>query len=91
MYIKNYLIVTRLDITHSVNVVSQYMSSPTIDHWTTIEQILCYLKGASGRGILYNNHGYNRLECFKDADWEGSKEDRKSTSGYYVFVRGNLV
>ena len=87
----NYLIVTRLDITHSVNVVSQYMSSPTIDHWATIEQILCYLKGAFGRGILYNNHGYNRLECFKDADWEGSKEDRKSTSGYYVFVRGNLV
>ena len=28
----NYLIVTRLDIAHAVNVVSQYMSSPTIDH-----------------------------------------------------------
>ena len=28
----NYLTVTRLDITHSVSVVSQYMSSPTVDH-----------------------------------------------------------
>ena len=28
----NYLTVTRPDIAHSVNVVSQYMSSPTIDH-----------------------------------------------------------
>ena len=28
----NYLIVTRPDIAHLVSVVSQYMSSPTIDH-----------------------------------------------------------
>ena len=40
----NYLIVTRPDIAHSVNVVSQYMSSPIVDHWATVEQILCYLK-----------------------------------------------
>ena len=77
----NYLIVTRLDIAHSVNVVSQYMSSPTIDHWAVVEQILCYLKGAPGRGILYNNHGFNRLECFTDVDWAGFKEDRRSTTG----------
>ena len=40
----NYLIVTRPDIAHSVNVVSQYMSSPTVDHWATVEHILYYLK-----------------------------------------------
>ena len=26
-----------------------------------------------------------------DADWAGCKEDRRSTSGYCVFVAGNLV
>ena len=26
-----------------------------------------------------------------DVDWVGSKEDRRSTSGYCVFVEGNLV
>ena len=44
-----------------------------------------------GRGISNNNHGHNRLECFIDVDWAGSKEDRRSTSGYCVFVEGNLV
>ena len=39
----NYLSVTR-DIAHSVSVVSQYMSAPTVDHWAAVEQILCYLK-----------------------------------------------
>ena len=87
----NYLIVTRPDIAYSVCVVSQYMSFPTIDHWMAVEQILCYLKGALGRGILYSNHGHNILECFTDADWAGSKEDRRSTSGYCVFVGKNLV
>ena len=67
------------------------MSSPTVDHWAVVEQILCYLKGVMERGILYNNHGHNNLECFTDADWEGSKEDMKSTSGYFVFDGGNLV
>ena len=48
----NYLTVTRPDIAYFVSVVSQYMSSLTVDHWADVEQILCYLKGASGRGIL---------------------------------------
>ena len=64
----NYLTVTRPNIAHSVSVVSRYMSSPTIDHWVAIEQILCYLKGAPGCGIVYSNHGHNRLKCFTDAD-----------------------
>ena len=86
-----YLTVTCPDIAHSANVVSQYMSSPTIDNWATIEHILCYLKGAPGRGILYSNHGHNRVECSIDADWARSNEDRRFTSSYCVFVGENLV
>ena len=87
----NYLTVTQPNIAYSVSVVSQYMSSPTVDHWTAVEQILCYLKGALGRGILYSNHGHNKLECFIDVAWARSKEDRRSTSGYCMFVGGVLV
>ncbi|CAH9083140.1 unnamed protein product [Cuscuta epithymum] len=87
----NYLAVTRPDIAYSVSVVSQYMSSPTVDHWNAVEHILCYLKGTPGRGIVYQNHDHMRIECFADADWAGSKDDRRSTSGYCVFVGGNLV
>ena len=67
------------------------MSSPTVDHWAAVEQILCFLKGAPGHGILYNNHRHYRNECFFDADWAGSKEDRRSSLGYYMFVGRNLV
>ena len=85
----NYLTVTRPDIAYSVSVISQYMSSPTVDHYKAVEQILGYLKGAPGRGILYGNHSHTKIEYF--FDWAGCKEDRRSTSGYCVFVGGNLV
>ena len=33
----NYLTVTHPDIAYSVSVVSQYMTSPTVDHWAAVE------------------------------------------------------
>ena len=75
----NYLTVTHPDIAYFISIISQYMSSPTVDHYVAVEQILCYLKGALGHGILYNNYGHNRLKCFTDANWARSKEDRRST------------
>ena len=52
----NYLIVTHPNIAYPVNIVSQFMSSPKITHWTALEEILCYLKGSPRCGILYKNH-----------------------------------
>ena len=84
----NYLTVTCPDIAYSVSIVSQYMSFATIDHWAAVEQILCYLKGVPGRGILYSNHGHNKLECFTDAIWVGSKEDMRSTTVTVSLLEG---
>ena len=87
----NYLTVTRSDITYSVSVLIQYMSSPTINHRATIEHILCYLKEAPGHGILYKKHGHTRIEFFFYVDWAGSKEDRRSILRHCVFFGGNLI
>ena len=82
----NHNTITCPDIAHSVIVVSQYMFAQTVNHWATVERILCYLKRAPGIGILYSNHRHNKIECFFDIDWVVSKEDGRSTSGYCVFV-----
>ena len=44
----NYLTVTCSDIAYSVSVLSQYMSSPTVTHWASVQHILCYLKETPG-------------------------------------------
>ena len=64
----NCLIVTRPDIVYSISVLSQYMSSPIVNHWAAVEHILCYLKEAPRRGILYKKYGHTRIECFSDVD-----------------------
>ena len=64
----NYLTVTRSDIAYSISVLSQYMSSLTVNHWAAIEHILCYLKEAPRCGILYRKHGHTKIECFSGAN-----------------------
>ncbi|XP_073112311.1 uncharacterized protein [Elaeis guineensis] len=86
-----YLSHTRPDIAFAVSVVSQFMHDPRSVHMDAVTRILRYLKSCPGRGLLYSNHGNIRVECYTDADWAGSLDDRRSTSGYCTFVGGNLV
>jgi hypothetical protein len=87
----NYLTITRPDIAFPVSVVSQFMSQPRTAHWDAVCHILKYLKGAPGYGIKYQNRGHHVIEGFTDADYDGDPTSRRSTTGYCVFMGGNLV
>ena len=87
----NYLTITRPDISFPVSVVSQFLQSPCDSHWDAVIRILHYIKGTSGQGVLYENKGHTQIVGYCDADWAGSPADRRSTSGYCVFIRGNLI
>ncbi|GJS25027.1 hypothetical protein Tco_0453659 [Tanacetum coccineum] len=67
------------------------MAAPRTSPWDVVTQILAYLKGTLGLGILYVNHGNYIAEGFTDADYAGCPNTSRSTTGYYVFVGGNLV
>lgn len=82
----NYLTIIGPDIAYSMNIVSQYMCSPIIDHWAALEQIMCYLKAALEHSLLNKDYGPTNVECFYDTNWAGSKEDTRSISGYCSFV-----
>lgn len=86
-----YLSHTRPDITYAVNVVSQFMHDLRKLYMDVVERILRYLKFIPRKGILFSNHGNLKVEGYTDADWVGSKDDRRFTSRYFTFVRGNLV
>ncbi|KAL0318213.1 UNVERIFIED_CONTAM: Retrovirus-related Pol polyprotein from transposon RE1 [Sesamum calycinum] len=86
-----YLTVTRPDISFAVGLVSQFMDKPRSVHWEAALKILKYIKTSPGRGLLFKRHGHVKIEAYSDADYVGSKDDRKSTSGYCTYVGGNLV
>lgn len=87
----NYLTITRPDIAFPVSVVSQFMATPRVTHMEAVIRILRYLKGTPGVGLVYTPNGHTNVEGYSDADWAGSPFDRRSTTGYCVFVGGNLV
>ena len=87
----NYLTITRPNILFLVSVVSQFLQSPCDNHWDAVVRILHYIKGTPGQGVLYENRGHTQVIGYSDADWAGSPTDRRSTSGYCVFIGGNLI
>nr|CAN78715.1 hypothetical protein VITISV_030863 [Vitis vinifera] len=87
----NYLTITRPDISFPVSSVSQFLQSPCDSHWDAVIRILRYIKSTPGQGVLYENRGHTQVVGYTDADWVGSPTDRRSTSGYCVFIGGNLI
>ncbi|KAF2298299.1 hypothetical protein GH714_021516 [Hevea brasiliensis] len=81
-----YLVNTRPDLAYSVGVVSRYMDTPTVTHMSAVKQILRYVRGTIGMGIVYKkNQEKEELVGFSDSDLAGDTDDRKSTSGIIFF------
>ena len=74
-----------------MSVVSQFPQSSCDSHWDAIVRILRYVKGSPSQGVLYENRGHIQIVSYSDVDWAGSLTDRRSTLGYCVFIRGNLI
>ncbi|RVW22667.1 Retrovirus-related Pol polyprotein from transposon TNT 1-94 [Vitis vinifera] len=60
-----------------------------LNYLTILVQTFLFL--TPGQGVLYENRGHTQVVGYTDADWAGSPTDRRSTSGYCVFIGGNLI
>ena len=87
----NYLDINRPDISFPMSIVSQFLQSPCDSHWDVAVRILRYVKGIPGQGVLYDNRCHTQIVGYSDADWVSSPTDRHFTSGYCVFIGGNLI
>ncbi|PNX85772.1 putative copia-type protein, partial [Trifolium pratense] len=57
----NYLTVTRPDNSFAVSVVSQFLNSPYQEHMDAVIRILKYIKGAPGKGLIYEDKGHTQM------------------------------
>ncbi|KAJ3686759.1 hypothetical protein LUZ61_015923 [Rhynchospora tenuis] len=86
-----YATVTRPDLSYAVNKLSQFMHSPTLNHWSAVKRVLRYLCGTMDHGLQIHANSISQLHAYTDSDWAGSHFDRRSTSGFSIFLGNNLI
>ncbi|XP_022158454.1 uncharacterized protein LOC111024938 [Momordica charantia] len=86
-----YLTVTRPDIAHVVHVFSQFVTTSTTVHWSAVLRILRYLRGTQFQSLLLPATSSLELCAYSDANWAGDPTDRKSTTGFCIFLGNSLI
>jgi hypothetical protein len=92
----NYIsVATRPDISYSVNRLAQFVSSPTIEHWTAVQRIFKYLLSTKNYGITFGHQKTIDSELdligYSDADFAGDVQDRRSTTGWIFRANGGAI
>ncbi|KAJ4790150.1 polyprotein [Rhynchospora pubera] len=86
-----YATLTRPDISFAVNKCAQFMHNPTNNHWIAVKRVLRYLKGTVSHAFLIQSQSSLSLHAYSDSDWAGSVDDRRSTSGFCLYLGRNLI
>jgi hypothetical protein len=86
-----YLTESRPDISFAVGVCARYQAEPKMSHLNQVKRILKYVNDTSDYGIMYSHGEGSRLIGYCDANWAGSIDDRKSTSGGCFFLGNNPI
>jgi hypothetical protein len=72
-----YLTIT--DISFAINRVCQYLHAPRDTHWWVVKRILRYVRLTVSHELQLRPNPSGILLAYFDADWAGSRDDRRST------------
>jgi histone deacetylase 1/2 len=86
-----YLTLTRPDISFAVNKVCQFLHMPTTVHLSAVKRILRYVKLTIDMSLSIQKSNSLLISAFTDVDWAGNIDDRRSASGFAVFLGPNVV
>lgn len=86
-----YAVLTRPKIAYVVNKLSQFRLILYKPRWIGCKRVLRYLKEAVDCGLMFKQSNYLDLVTYSNADWSSDLDDRRSISGYCVFLGGNLI
>jgi len=86
---------TRPDLAVATSLLGQFMANPGPSHWNAAKRVIRYLKGTPDLSLAIqpcsNLDPSNMVTAYSDSDWGKDPSDRKSYSGYVVFVGNSLV
>uniref|UniRef100_A0A3Q7H7M9 Reverse transcriptase Ty1/copia-type domain-containing protein n=1 Tax=Solanum lycopersicum TaxID=4081 RepID=A0A3Q7H7M9_SOLLC len=60
-------------------------------HLVAVKRILRYIKSTSAHGLFLSPTSTTLLHGFTDSDWGGDMDDRKSTTGFAIYLGNHLI
>ncbi|GKC56419.1 retrotransposon protein, putative, ty1-copia subclass [Tanacetum coccineum] len=84
---------TRPDVAFAQNITSRFQQNPGDLHWTTVKNILKYLRNTKDMFLVYGDDLKRelRVSCYTDAGYLTDDDDLKSQTGYvFVLNRGAI-
>ena len=60
-------------------------------HWQALKRVLCFVKGILDHGIYIQRTSRLAIFGYLDVNHACSQDDRRSVSGYCVYLGDNLV
>jgi hypothetical protein len=86
-----YLCASRPNIILSMCMCTRFQAAPKDCHLRAVKRIMRYLVLTPNLGLWYSKGSHFELLGYSDADYDGCKVDRKSTSGTCQFLGWSLV
>ena len=86
------MLCTRPDVSYALSTMSRYQSDPGESHWTTVKNILKYLRRTKDAFLLYGGKEDELvINGYTDVSFQTNKDDFRSESGYVFYLNGGAV
>nr|GEX93560.1 hypothetical protein [Tanacetum cinerariifolium] len=84
---------TRPDVAFAQNITSRFQQNPGDLHWTTIKNILKYLRNTKDMFLVYGGDIKRelRVSCYTNVGYLTDADDLKSQTGYVFVLNGGVV
>jgi hypothetical protein len=82
---------TRPDLAYAVQQICLHMHDPRESHLAALKRLLCYVRGTVDFDLVLHRSPFAEVVVYTDADWAGCPDTHRSTSGYAIFLGGNLI
>ena len=83
--------ITRSNNAFTVHVLSQFASAPTSVHYAHLLRVLRYLRATQSRGLFFSRNSPLQLQAYSDAICASDPTDRRSVTGFYLFLGSSLI
>ncbi|XP_048235649.1 uncharacterized mitochondrial protein AtMg00810-like [Ricinus communis] len=86
-----YLTIRRPDLSYAVQCLSQFMSSPRKPHIEVALHVVRYLKRSPAKGLYFPVQSDLSLRANCDTDWGTRLMNKRSLTGYCIFLGSSLI